>query len=121
MVCTVYSLQSAVCSLQSAWSARSAQSAWSARSAVCSLHGLRFGVTRHLDTAQKVLIKKFTDIISILVLLHSQVVQARYLRSSMLTFALFIRNSSDLHIYKDLHGERNIPEKKTQKITVELQ
>ena len=28
-------------------SARSAQSAQSARSAVCSLHGLRFGVTGH--------------------------------------------------------------------------
>ena len=30
--------------------------------------------------------------------------------SSMLTFAL-LRNSSDLHIYKDLYGERNKPEK----------
>ena len=29
----------------------------------------------------------------------------------MLTFAL-LRNSSDLHIYKDLYGERNKPEKK---------
>ena len=28
----------------------------------------------------------------------------------MLTFAL-LRNSSDLHIYKDLYGERNKPEK----------
>ena len=41
--------------------------------------------------------------------------------SSMLTFTL-LRNSSDLHIYKDLYGERNKPEKKKQrKITVELQ
>ena len=31
--------------------------------------------------------------------------------SSMLTFAL-LRNSSDLHIYKDLYEERNKPEKK---------
>ena len=30
--------------------------------------------------------------------------------SSTLTFAL-LRNSSDLHIYKDLYGERNKPEK----------
>ena len=30
--------------------------------------------------------------------------------SSMLTFAL-LRNWSDLHIYKDLYGERNKPEK----------
>ena len=29
----------------------------------------------------------------------------------MLTFAL-LRNSSDLHIYKDLYWERNKPEKK---------
>ena len=29
--------------------------------------------------------------------------------SSMLTFAL-LRDSSDLHIYKDLYGERNKPE-----------
>ena len=28
----------------------------------------------------------------------------------MLTFAL-LRNSSDLHIYKDLYGERNKPQK----------
>ena len=34
----------------------------------------------------------------------------------MLTFAL-LRNSSDLHIYKDLYGERNKPGKK-RKITV---
>ena len=39
--------------------------------------------------------------------------------SSMWTFAL-LRDSSDLHIYKDLYGERNKPEKK-RKITVELQ
>ena len=54
-------------------------------------------------------------------LLHgrSQVAQARYMSSSMWTFAL-LRDSSDLHIYKDLYGERNKPEKK-QKITVELQ
>ena len=36
--------------------------------------------------------------------------QARYMSSSMLTFAL-LRDSSDLHIYKDLYGERNKPEK----------
>ena len=30
--------------------------------------------------------------------------------SYMLTFA-FLRDSSDLHIYKDLYGERNKPEK----------
>ena len=48
-----------------------------------------------------------------------QVAQARYMSSSMLTFAL-LRDSSDLHIYKDLYGERNKPEKK-RKITVELQ
>ena len=40
----------------------------------------------------------------------AQVGQARYMRSSMLTFAL-LPNSSDLHIYKDLFGERNKPEK----------
>ena len=34
----------------------------------------------------------------------SQVAQARYMSSSMLTFASF-RNSSDLHIYKDLYGK----------------
>ena len=51
--------------------------------------------------------------------LGSQVAQARYMSSSMCTFALF-RDSSDLHIYKDLYGERNKPEKK-RKITVELQ
>ena len=39
--------------------------------------------------------------------------------SSSLTFAL-LRNSSDLHIYKDLYGERNKPEK-NRTITVELQ
>ena len=33
----------------------------------------------------------------------------------MLTFAL-LRNLSDLHIYKDLYGERNKPEKKTEKL-----
>ena len=37
----------------------------------------------------------------------------------MSTFALF-RNSSDLHIYKDLYGERNKAEK-NEKLTVELQ
>ena len=51
--------------------------------------------------------------------LITQVAQARYMSSSMLTFAL-LRDSSDLHIYKDLYGERNKPEKK-RKITVELQ
>ena len=48
-----------------------------------------------------------------------QVTQARYMSSSMWTFAL-LRDSSDLHVYKDLYGERNKPEKK-RKITVELQ
>ena len=42
--------------------------------------------------------------------LYPQVVQARYMRNSMLTFAL-LRNSGDLHIYKDLYRERNKPEK----------
>ena len=51
--------------------------------------------------------------------LKAQVAQARYMSSSMLTFAL-LRDSSDLHIYRDLFGERNKPEKK-RKITVELQ
>ena len=32
----------------------------------------------------------------------------------MLTFAL-LRNSSDLHIYKDLYGERNKSDKKKKK------
>ena len=41
---------------------------------------------------------------------NSQVAQARYMSSSMLTFAL-LRNSSDLHIYKDFYGERNKPDK----------
>ena len=45
-----------------------------------------------------------------MLLIKSQVAQARYMSSSMLTFAL-LRNSSDLHIYKDLYGERNKPEK----------
>ena len=49
----------------------------------------------------------------------TQVAQARYMSSSMWTFAL-LRDSSDLHIYKDLYGERSKPEKK-RKITVELQ
>ena len=44
-----------------------------------------------------------------------QVAQARYMSSSMLTFAL-LRNSSDLHIYKDLYWERNKPEKKPKKL-----
>ena len=35
--------------------------------------------------------------------------------SSMLTSAL-LRDSSDLHIYKVLYGERNKPEKKTEKL-----
>ena len=48
-----------------------------------------------------------------------QVAQARYMSSSMLTFALLC-NLSDLHIYKNLYGERKKPEKK-RKITVELQ
>ena len=42
-----------------------------------------------------------------------QVAQARYMSSSMWTFAL-LRDSSDLHIYKDLYGERNKLEKKTK-------
>ena len=50
---------------------------------------------------------------------QTQVAQARYMSSSMWTFAL-LRDSSDLHIYKDLYGERSKPEKK-RKITVELQ
>ena len=33
----------------------------------------------------------------------------------MLTFAL-LSNSSDLHIRKDLYGERNKPEKKNEKL-----
>jgi len=37
----------------------------------------------------------------------------------MLTFAL-LRNSSNLHIYKGLYGERNKAEK-NEKLTVELQ
>ena len=41
----------------------------------------------------------------------SQVAQAPYMSSSMLTFAL-LRNSSDLHTSKDLYGKRNKPEKK---------
>ena len=49
----------------------------------------------------------------------SQVAQARYMSNSMLTFAL-LRDSSDLHIYTDLYGERNKPENK-RKITVQLQ
>ena len=44
------------------------------------------------------------------VLVSSQVAQARYMSSYMLTFAL-LRDSSDLHIYKDLYWERNKPEK----------
>ena len=52
-------------------------------------------------------------------LICPQVAQARYMSSSMLNFAL-LRDSSDLHIYKDLSGERNKPEK-NRKITVELQ
>ena len=43
--------------------------------------------------------------------IFAQVAQARYMRGSKLTFAL-LRNSSDLHIYKGLYGERNKPEKK---------
>ena len=41
-----------------------------------------------------------------------QLAQARYtcMSSSMLTFAL-LRSSSDLHVYKDLYGERNKPAK----------
>ena len=33
----------------------------------------------------------------------------------MLTFTL-LHNSSNLHIYKDLYGERNKPEKKNEKL-----
>ena len=40
----------------------------------------------------------------VVVLVMSQVAQARYMSSSMLTFASF-RNSSDLNIYKDLYGK----------------
>ena len=35
--------------------------------------------------------------------------------SSKLTFAL-LRDSCDLHIYKELYGERNKPEKKPEKL-----
>ena len=45
--------------------------------------------------------------------LKSQVAQARYMSSYMLTFTL-LPDSSDLHIYKDLYWERNKPEKKTK-------
>ena len=45
----------------------------------------------------------------------SQVAQVRYMSCSMLTFAL-LRNSSDLHIYKDLYWERNKPEKRNEKL-----
>lgn len=48
---------------------------------------------------------------------NPQVSQARY--TSTLTFA-FLRNSINLHIYKDLYGERNKTEK-NEKLTVELQ
>ena len=51
---------------------------------------------------------------------QSQRVQARYMSSSMLTFAL-LRNSSELHIYKDLHGEKKYNPEKKRKIAVELQ
>ena len=44
-------------------------------------------------------------------LYQPQVAQARYMSSSMLTYAL-LRNSSDLHIYKDFYEEGNKPEKK---------
>ena len=37
----------------------------------------------------------------------------------MLTFAL-LRNSSDLHIYKDLYGERNKAEKKMTPKTLQV-
>ena len=46
--------------------------------------------------------------------MDSQVAQARYMSSSILTFAL-LRNSSDLHIYKDLYGEE-INAKKNEKL-----
>ena len=64
------------------------------------------------------------EVIKLLLLLllfdmEAQVAQARYMSSSMWTFALLC-DSSDLHIYKDLYGERSKPEKK-RKITVELQ
>ena len=36
----------------------------------------------------------------------TQVAQARYMSSSVLTFAL-LRNSSDLHIFKDLYANRS--------------
>ena len=40
--------------------------------------------------------------------MYAQVAQAQYMSSSMLTFAL-LRNSSDLHIYKDLYGKEMNP------------
>ena len=61
----------------------------------------------------------FVVIINAFIHIGAQVAQARYMSSSMWTFAL-LRDSSDLHIYKDLYGERSKPEKK-RKITVELQ
>ena len=66
----------------------------------------------------RVPVKKFLQILNKRKL-RPQVAQARYMSSSMWTFAL-LRDSSDLHIYKDLYGERSKPEKK-RKITVELQ
>ena len=47
--------------------------------------------------------------------LFAQVPRARYMSTYMLTFAL-LRDSSDLHIYKDLYWERNKPEKKYEKL-----
>ena len=69
-----------------------------------------------MHSAERALAFKSESVFSFLN--KSQVAQARYMSSSMLTFAL-LRDSSDLHIYKDLFGERNKPEKK-RKITVEL-
>ena len=43
-------------------------------------------------------------------LVPAQLAQAQYMSSSLLTSAL-LRDSSDLHIYKDLYWERNKPEK----------
>ena len=46
----------------------------------------------------------------------TQVPQARYMSSSILTFALLC-NSSDLHISKDLYRERNkLKKKKNEKL-----
>ena len=76
-----------------------------------------FAALHELASANALTLLKLAS--SVRALLKPQVAQARYMSSSMWTFAL-LRDSSDLHIYKDLYGERSKPEKK-RKITVELQ